>query len=107
MKGQEQGVEGKIKNDAEGMEKAYEQGDTYVEDNKMFVAGSHTATDFFDDVTKIPQWQHVPGGLNPVIDIMNSWCGRRILGTGDLRQAERYKRGRDALLSHDKQGGYG
>ena len=47
MKGQKQGVEGKIKNDGEGMDKAYEQGDTYVEDNKWFVAGSHTATDFF------------------------------------------------------------
>jgi hypothetical protein len=92
----------KIKTDAEGEDRAYAQGDTYVEDNKLFVAGSHTLTDWFDDVTKIPQWQYVPPGLNVVIDFMNSWLGKKLLGTGDLRQAERYKAGREALLSNKK-----
>ena len=32
----------KIKTDAEGMDKAYAQGDVYGEGNKMYVAGSHT-----------------------------------------------------------------
>ena len=92
----------KIKTDAEGEDRAYAQGDTYVEDNKLFVAGSHTLTDWFDDVTKIPQWQYVPPGLNVGIDFMNSWLGKKLLGTGDLRQAERYKAGREALLSNKK-----
>ena len=33
---------------------------------------------------------------------MNSETGKLIFGTGDLRQAEQYKAGREALLSHDK-----
>ena len=94
--------EPKIKTDAEGMDRAYEQGDVYGEGEKMFVAGSHTPTDWFDDVTKIPQWQYVPAGLNPVVDIMNSVWGRAVLGTGDLRQSERYKAGRDYLVAHPK-----
>ena len=67
----------KIKTDAEGEDRAYTQGDTYTEDNKLYVAGSHTPTDWFDDVTKIPLW-------------------------GDLRQSHRYKAGRAALLSNNK-----
>ena len=47
----------KIKTDAEGMDRAYAQGDVYGEGNKMYVAGSHTGRDWFDDVTKIVQWQ--------------------------------------------------
>ena len=91
--------ETKIKTDAEGMDRAYQQGDVYGEGEKMFVAGSHTPTDWFDDLTKIPQWQYVPAGLNGVVDIMNSSLGRKILGTGDLRQAARYKAGREALVT--------
>ena len=92
----------KIKTGAEGMDRAYAQGDTYIEDNKMFVAGSHTARDWWDDITKIPQWQNVPSGLFDFVDLMNSEPGKLIFGTGDLRQSERYKAGREALLSHDK-----
>ena len=105
MKGQEPKpeepqAEDKIKTDAEGMDKAYAQGDAFGQDEKMFVAGSHTGRDWFDDVTKIPQWQMVPAGLNPVTDIMNTWWGRKILGTGDLRQSERYQKARDYLVAH-------
>ena len=56
--------------------------------------------EWFDDVTKIPQWQKVPAGLNPVTDIMNTWWGRKILGTGDLTQSERYQKARDYLVAH-------
>ena len=90
----------KIKTDAEGMDRAYGQGDVYGEGNKEYVAGSHTMTDWFDDVTKIPQWGNVPGGLIPLVDIMNTWWGRQIFGTGDLQQSERYKRARDYLVAH-------
>ena len=68
----------------------------------MFVAGSHIARDWWDDITKIPQWQNVPSGLFDFVDLMNSEPGKLIFGTGDLRQSERYKAGREALLSHDK-----
>ena len=89
-----------IKTDAEGMDRAYAQGDVYGEGNKEYVAGSHTFTDWFDDFTKIPQWQYVPPGLNPIVDVMNTWWGREVFGTGDLRQSERYKRARDYLVAH-------
>ena len=83
MKGMMQKEEPKIKTDAEGMDRAYAQGDVYGEGNKEYVARSHTLTDWFDDVTKIPQWQYVPPGLNPIVDVMNTWWGREVFGTGD------------------------
>ena len=44
---------------------------------------------------------NVPSGLFDFVDLMNSEPGKVIFGTGDLRQSERYKAGREALLSHD------
>ena len=41
-----------IKTGAEGMDRAYAQGDVYGEGNKEYVAGSHTFTDWFDDFTQ-------------------------------------------------------
>jgi hypothetical protein len=57
--------------DSEGLRRAYQQGDYYVHQDKvggdkLFIAGSHTAKDWYDDVTKIPFW-------------------------GDLRESDRYK----------------
>jgi hypothetical protein len=40
--------------DAEGLAKAYAQGATYKHGKTLYVAGSHTATDWFDDSTKLP-----------------------------------------------------
>ncbi len=42
--------------DKEGLDRAYQQGDAYTRNTTMFVAGSHTARDWYDDVTKIPFW---------------------------------------------------
>jgi hypothetical protein len=42
--------------DAEGLARAYAQGDTYSHGGTLYVAGSHTAQDWWDDVTKIPFW---------------------------------------------------
>jgi hypothetical protein len=42
--------------DAEGLRRAYEQGDTYTHGTTTYIAGSHTARDWWDDVTKIPFW---------------------------------------------------
>ena len=53
--------------DAEGLQRAYKQGDYYIHGKTMFIAGSHTARDWFDDFTKIPIW-------------------------GDLRDSERYQK---------------
>ena len=53
--------------DSEGLRRAYAQGDYYVHGKTMFIAGSHTQRDWFDDVTKIPAW-------------------------GDLRNSERYQK---------------
>ena len=62
--------------DSEGLQRAYTQGDYYVHGRTMFIAGSHTARDWFDDFTKVPAW-------------------------GDLRNSERYQK----VLSEFKQGG--
>ena len=45
--------------DKEGLDRAYQQGDAYTRNTTMFVAGSHTARDWYDDVTKIPFWGDV------------------------------------------------
>ena len=37
--------------DSEGLQRAYKQGDYYVHGRTMFIAGSHTARDWFDDFT--------------------------------------------------------
>ena len=53
--------------DSEGLQRAYKQGDYYVHGRTMFIAGSHTARDWFDDMTKVPAW-------------------------GDLKNSERYQK---------------
>ena len=80
-----------VDTDAKGLDKAYQQGDGFENDNKLFIAGSHTARDWFDDVTKIPQWQDAPGA-NYLTPVLNSWWGQRIFGTSALRQSERYQK---------------
>jgi len=93
-------LKGETITDKEGLERAYQQGDSYAYGNTLDIAGSHTARDWFDDVTKIPKWQNVPGGLNPVTDFMNSGFGKKLLGTGDLRNAERYQAAEKALKAN-------
>ena len=53
--------------DSEGLRKAYDHGDYYTHGKTMYIAGSHTQRDWFDDFTKIPAW-------------------------GDLRNSERYQK---------------
>ena len=40
--------------DAEGLNKASAEGDTYKYGKTLYIAGSHTARDWYDDFTKIP-----------------------------------------------------
>jgi hypothetical protein len=42
--------------DAEGLARAYAQGDAYSHGSSTYIAGGHTARDWWDDVTKIPFW---------------------------------------------------
>jgi hypothetical protein len=42
--------------DAEGLSRAYAQGDTYTHGTTTYIAGSHTARDWWDDLSKIPFW---------------------------------------------------
>ena len=58
--------------EAEGLEKAYAHGDYFIHGKTMYVAGSHTKKDWYDDVTKVPGW-------------------------GDLRQSTRYQAAEKAL----------
>ena len=57
---------------AEGMIRAYQQGDAYTHGNTTFTAGSWTMRDWWDDLTKIPFW-------------------------GDTRNAHRYQMAQRAL----------
>ena len=41
-------------NDAIGLTKAYEDGDTHIIGNTMYIAGTHTKRDAYDDITKSP-----------------------------------------------------
>ena len=88
--------------DAKGLDKAYQQGDGFENDNTLYIAGSHTARDWFDDVTKIPQWRYVPPGFSQVADLLNSPEGQYFFGTGDLRQSERYKKANEFLKNNPK-----
>jgi hypothetical protein len=93
-------LKGETITDKEGLERAYQQGDAYAYGDTLYIAGSHTARDWFDDVTKIPKWQNVPGGFNPVVDLMNTGLGKKVLGTGDLRKSERYGAAEKALKAN-------
>ena len=42
--------------DKDGLERAYQSGDYFIHGDTMYVAGSHTAKDWYDDFTKIPVW---------------------------------------------------
>ena len=61
--------------DAQGLENAYSHGDYYIHGSTMYIAGSHTGKDWYDDVTKVPAW-------------------------GDVRNSTRYQAARDALLDN-------
>ncbi len=52
--------------DRVGLDRAYQEGDSYIINSTIFISGSHTARDWYDDVTKIPFW-------------------------GDVRKSERYQ----------------
>ena len=67
--------QGEAPTDRQGLERAYAQGDTYIWGDTLYVAGSHTARDWYDDVTKVPFW-------------------------GDLRGAERYRAAEKVLKEH-------
>jgi pimeloyl-ACP methyl ester carboxylesterase len=50
----------------EGLRRAYQQGHAYSHGNELFIAGSHTARDWYDDVTKIPPWRYFFGGPHSI-----------------------------------------
>jgi len=46
----------KAMTDSEGIRKAYQHGDYHVFGDSLYIAGSWTAKDWYDDFTKIPFW---------------------------------------------------
>ncbi len=58
---------------SQGLKRAYAQGDYHVHGDTMYVAGSHTLKDFYDDLTKVPFY-------------------------GDLRNSTRYKNSLEGLM---------
>jgi hypothetical protein len=91
--------EAKPISDADGLDKTCQQGDVYGNKNIACVAGSHTAGDWFDDVTKFHNGNMFPRG-QPIVDIMNTWWGRAVFGTGDLRRSARYQKTYEYLTNH-------
>jgi len=61
--------------DAVGLRRAYQQGDAYTHGSSLYVAGSWTMRDWYDDATKVPFW-------------------------GDTREAHRYKMAQKALAAN-------
>ncbi len=61
--------------DKEGLQRAYSQGDSYARGDTLYIAGSHTAKDWYDDVTKVPFW-------------------------GDLKNSTRYQQAEKALRAN-------
>ena len=61
--------------DREGLQRAYDQGDAFQRGDSLYVSGSHTARDWYDDFTKIPFW-------------------------GDLRDSHRYKEADKMLIAN-------
>jgi hypothetical protein len=41
-------------NDAIGLTEAYKNGDTHIIGNTMYIAGTHTKRDAYDDITQVP-----------------------------------------------------
>jgi len=41
-------------NDSIGLTKAYEDGNTHIIGNTLYIAGTHTIRDAYDDITKVP-----------------------------------------------------
>ncbi len=74
--------------DAQGLDKAYQRGNVFANNNKLYVFGNHTPRDWFGGFTKLRQWQYIPSGMNSNVDVMNSWRGRELIGTRDLRKSE-------------------
>ena len=59
--------------DSEGLSKAYDSPNSiYVDDNRMYIAGTHNFRDAWDDLSKIPFW-------------------------GDVRNSERYQQAETSL----------
>lgn len=61
--------------DREGLQRAYDQGATYTRGDTLYIAGSHTAKDWYDDFTKVPFY-------------------------GDLRNSTRYQEALQALKAN-------
>lgn len=68
-------LQGPAITDTEGLQRAYQQGDSYAHGDTLYIAGSHTAKDWYDDVTKVPFW-------------------------GDVRNATRYQQAEKALKAN-------
>ena len=52
--------------DAEGLSRAYQQGDAYAHGKTLYIAGSHTSQDWVDDLTRIPFWRPMFGGAKGI-----------------------------------------
>ena len=102
-------------NDAIGLTKAYEHGDTQIIWNTMYIAGTHTQRDAYDDITKVPSvlrdesyyfptlkhYENLIYGLNKVAPskAKNIDDNLPFSHLGDLTKSERYIKRRKSCKS--------
>ena len=103
-------------NDAIGLTKAYEDGDTHIIGNTMYIAGTHTKRDAYDDITKVPSvlrdapyyfptlkhYENFIYGLNKVAPNIANKIDNNLPFShlGDLTKSERYINAEKALKSN-------
>ena len=64
--------------DNEGLSRAYKSPNSiYIDNNRMYIAGTHNLQDVYDDITKVPFW-------------------------GDVKNSERYQQVEEALKSNQQ-----
>ena len=89
--------------DQEGLKRARADGHTYVRGNTLYITGSRTGQDWYDNFTKIPKWQTINTIKDAGVNIAKG-LGYEVPDVpsapsdwGNLRDAERYKMAKEAL----------
>ncbi|MFM7989252.1 MAG: hypothetical protein ACKPKO_59055, partial [Candidatus Fonsibacter sp.] len=101
--------------DSIGLTKAVDNGDTSVEGNTLYIAGTHTIRDAYDNITKVPstlrdasyyipalkQYENIIYGLNKVAQNIAKQIDDNLPFShlGDLTKSERYINAEKALKS--------
>lgn len=103
-------------NDSIGLTKAYDDGNTHIIGNTLYIAGTHTPRDAYDDLTKVPsilrdvsyyipalkQYENLIYGLNKLSPNIANKINDNLPFShlGDLTKSERYINAEKALKAN-------